>query len=385
MRFFHTGRVCALALIVCAGLAWPTPAEAKRKDDRMVLSNGDQIVGEIKSVAQGELLFKPEYVLSSMSVDWRMVRELHSQDRYHVKLSTGMFATGTIERRADGSFLVNVTGGQTITTIWQDVVAMSPAESSFWAQLTGDINSGFSYTSGINQTQFSASGALGYSTERYTFHADGSSTFSGQSDGSSTSRNTLTVLNALILKPRVYAGILTDFLNSQQQDLDLRTTVGGAVGRWLVLTDKTEVTIFGGAVYTHERVLGASRPGATWIARGEQRRGGCRARIGIFPLQDRRRPVAAGRVSKPDDARPRPIELRADVQLRDCAEPVLELHAVRELRLAAPGQRAQERLRDHELHRVEVLTTIARASLHSGGPARSNSSRVRRCSSSCRT
>jgi hypothetical protein len=253
VRFFHTGRVCALALIVCAGLARPTPAEAKRKDDRMVLSNGDQIVGEIKSVAQGELLFKPEYVLSSMSVDWRLVRELHSQDEYHVKLSTGQFATGTIERRADGSFLVNVTGGRTITTIWQDVVAMAPAESSFWAQLTGDINSGFSYTSGVNQTQFSASGALGYSTDRYTFHADGSSTFSGQSDGSSTRRNTLTVLNALILKPRVYAGILTDFLNSQQQDLDLRTTVGGAVGRWLVLTDKTEVTIFGGAVYTHER------------------------------------------------------------------------------------------------------------------------------------
>jgi hypothetical protein len=130
---------------------------------------------------------------------------------------------------------------------------MVPAENSFWAQLTGNVNSGFSYTSGVNQTQFSASGSLGYAADRYTFYSSGSSTFSDQSDGSTTSGNTLNILSQLTLKPRVYAVALTDFLNSGQQQLDLRTTLGGAIGRWLILTDKTEVTVFGGAVYTHER------------------------------------------------------------------------------------------------------------------------------------
>jgi hypothetical protein len=128
-----------------------------------------------------------------------------------------------------------------------------PAETSFWAQLTGNISSGFSYTSGVDQTQFSATGSIAYATERYGFQTDGSTSFSGQSDGSTTSRNTLNILNQFTIKPKVYAAGLTEFLNSQQQQLDLRTTLGAAVGRWLVLTDKRELTVFAGAVYTHEQ------------------------------------------------------------------------------------------------------------------------------------
>jgi hypothetical protein len=246
-------RARALTVVLCLAFGWPAAAEAKRKDDRVVLSNGDELVGEIKGLSQGALVFKSDYMLSNMSVDWRMVMELTSQDEYYIKLASGLSTTGTIARRSDGSFVINQTLGGTMTTVWQDVIAILPAEASFWAQLTGSINSGFSYTSGVSQTQFSASGDLAYSTNRYEFGANGSSTFSGQEDGSTTSRNTLSILNSLTLKPKVFGAILTEFLNSQQQDLTLRTTVGGGIGRWLALTDKRESTIFAGVVYTHER------------------------------------------------------------------------------------------------------------------------------------
>jgi len=242
-------RVLTLAVVLVA-LAWSARLEAKRKDDQIVLANGDRLVGEIKGLQQGELRFKADYMLNDMSIDWRQVAELRSFDEFHVRLSSGLHLTGTIERRPDGSFSIGGAAGQ--TTTWQDVVLLDQAEASFWAQLKGSINSGFSYTSGIDQTQFSASGSISYAADRYAFGASGSSTFSGQSDGSTTSRNTLNILNQLTLQPKVYGVALTDFLNSEQQQLDLRTTLGAALGRWLVLTDKTEVTAFGGAVYTHE-------------------------------------------------------------------------------------------------------------------------------------
>jgi len=227
--------------------------DAKRKDDRIVLLNGDHLMGEIKGLEQGALRFKPDYVLDTISINWTQVDELHSLDEFHVVLASGRHLTGVIERRSDGSFSVTGPGGRAASTTWDDVVALAPAENSFWAQLTGSINSGFSYTSGVNQTQFSASGSLDYATERYSFESTGSSTFSGQSDGSRTSRNTINFLNTFTLKPRVYTAALTDFLNSDQQELDLRTTLGAVVGRWLVLTDKMRVTAFGGGVYTHEQ------------------------------------------------------------------------------------------------------------------------------------
>ena len=54
-------------------------------------------------------------------------------------------------------------------------LGMLPVEATFWNQLTGNLDSGFSYTSGDTQTQFSASGTLAYTAERYTLGLNGSS------------------------------------------------------------------------------------------------------------------------------------------------------------------------------------------------------------------
>jgi len=139
-----------------------------------------------------------------------------------------------------------------MTYDWSDVLGMLPVEASFWNQLTGNLDSGFSYTSGDSQTQFSASGTLGYYAERYSVGLSGSSSFSGQESGTNTTRNTVETLGQLLVRPKWYALGLVTLLSSDQQDLSLRTTFGGAVGRWLKRTEHTDLTLFGGMVYTHE-------------------------------------------------------------------------------------------------------------------------------------
>jgi hypothetical protein len=227
---------------------------AKRKDDRIVMTNGDRMVGEIKKLVQGQLSFKPDYVLNQIQLDWTKVQELESQDAFQVQLANGQRFTGAITRAADGSLTVTAAGGATLVkTVWSDVIALLPIETSFWTQLTGNLNSGFSYTSGNSQTQFSASGAVEYVADRYAFDLTASSTFSGQSGGTSTTRNTADLLNQFTLRPKWFTVALLDLLNSEQQQLDLRTTLGGGIGRWIVRTDRTALTGFAGLVYTHER------------------------------------------------------------------------------------------------------------------------------------
>ncbi len=226
---------------------------AKRKDDDLVLANGDHLVGEIKKLEHGQLFFKSDYMLNAIQVDWTQVRELHSQDAYQVLLSNGEHPTGAIVRAADGSFTVTPAGGPVVVTTFARVIGMLPVETDFWAQLTGSIDSGFSYTSGNNQTQFSASGVVSYVTGDYIFNLSGSSTFSGQSDGTDTNRNNITLTNQFTIKPKLFTVVLGDLLHSDQQDLDLRTTLGGGLGRQLVQTDRTSLAFFGGAVYTNER------------------------------------------------------------------------------------------------------------------------------------
>jgi hypothetical protein len=225
---------------------------ARRGDDVMVLANGDHLIGEIKGLAQGELRFSSDYIDGTFRVDWQRVQQLQSRNGFRVELVDGRHYTGTIARYADGRF--TITEGGTVTTVTaSEVAGILQMERSVWAQLDGQINSGFSYTSDDSDTQFSASGTVRYVADWYAVDGSGSSTFSGQSGGTpSSSRNTVTVLNSVTVAQKYFAVGLFGLLNSDQQDLQLRTTAGGGVGRWLARTTHTQLATFGGLVYTDE-------------------------------------------------------------------------------------------------------------------------------------
>jgi len=94
--FRRTALIVFLMLFTC-------PAFAKRRDDVIVMKNGDRFTGEIKSLQHGELIFKSEYMLESVHLDWNRVERLESKDTFIVGLSSGIRVTGSIGRVATAS------------------------------------------------------------------------------------------------------------------------------------------------------------------------------------------------------------------------------------------------------------------------------------------
>ena len=88
------GRIALLVLF----LSYAYPLLAKRKDDVVVMTNGDKFTGEIKSLQYGELVFKSDYMKDSVHLDWKRVETLQSQDTFIVALSDGERVTGFISR-----------------------------------------------------------------------------------------------------------------------------------------------------------------------------------------------------------------------------------------------------------------------------------------------
>jgi hypothetical protein len=196
-------------------------------------------------------------MLDPVALDWKQVERLESKDNFNVSLSSGEIHNGAIGKQsqtqdavADFSIL---DGAGAVQVPRQRVVAITPVESSFWRQLTGSIDYGYSFTGGENSTtQSSFSGALGYRAVRWTINATGSSVFNGQSEGTSTGRNTLSVLYARKLTERWYAGALSELLNSRQQDLTLRATAGGGLGRVLLRTERSGLAVLSGLLFSRE-------------------------------------------------------------------------------------------------------------------------------------
>jgi hypothetical protein len=258
-----TGSFCLVAFLRNAASVFillcltASPLLSKRNDDRVVLKNGDHITGEIKRIERGTLYFKPGYALDDIRIDWTKVERLESKDDFTVGLTDGSVFTGLIQKTpADDEDKKDFTissAGTVVERRRAEVVTLQSMEKSRWDQLTGSIDYGFSFASGNNQTQSSLGADAEYHGEHNWLTGSASSTFSGQSTGEDTTRGTLTTAYWRRFTPKTFGGFLADFLSSSQQELALRTTLGGAFGRTLVRTDKTSFVALGGLVASRER------------------------------------------------------------------------------------------------------------------------------------
>jgi putative salt-induced outer membrane protein YdiY len=242
--------VLALALLLSY------TAFAKRKDDVVIMKNGDKFTGEIKGLQFGELMFKSDYMKDSVHLDWERVADLESKDTYIVTLSDGRRVTGTVSRKmiqAEDKQEFEISSADSIVEIAPpDVITINQREASFWNQLTGSIDYGFGFTSGNNSTNSSLGANVAFNTTKNSIALATSSQFDSQKNAKNTNRFTFDSQYGRTITTNWIAAGLFSMLKSNQQDLELRSTYGGGLGRRLIQTDKTTLLAIGGAAYSHE-------------------------------------------------------------------------------------------------------------------------------------
>jgi putative salt-induced outer membrane protein YdiY len=243
--------VIVLLCVLCA-----LTALAKNVDDVIVLKNGDRMTGEIKGLQRGELRFKADYMAESVRLDWARVQSIESKTTFMIWLVDGKLVTDVMRllptNSGEVSNFVIGSSGHAFRVPQLDVIRIAPIERGFWKQLEGSIDLGFSFTSGNDQYQTQLAATTTYRTGDHSFTAAVDSSFSGQTEGASQTRNQFTFDYRKQLNDRWYVGGLFGLLRSDQQSLDLRTSVGGLVGRNLKQTEHTRLSIYGGVVGTRE-------------------------------------------------------------------------------------------------------------------------------------
>ena len=248
--------VCAAPRMLCAA-----------KDDVITMKNGDRFTGEIKRLEYGQLIFKSAYMDSSVALDWERVAQITSKERFRVELSDGRNYIGTV-RKGEGVERIELAaeGRESELEFEQsEVVVVNPQERSFWQRMDGSIDYGFSFNSGNSQTQSTLSSTLSYPWGRNNVDVSLNQNFSGQTDGQDTKRTDFTFSYRHLFARKWYATSLLGLLQSDQQQLALRSTFGGGAGRSLIRTNRMELRTVFGAVMTREKFSddGVSTPFTT--------------------------------------------------------------------------------------------------------------------------
>lgn len=232
-----------------------SPAQAKRKDV-VVMNNGDHFTGEVKRLQNGLLFIETEYVSSSIGLDWNQVASVQSTATYRIVLNNGKRIEGKIEKvsgetREEEDFVIRE-ATEEVQVPSTEIVSMETRKPTFWRQLQGSIDLGYSFTSGNSQTTLDANTSAAYKTAGWEAATAFDSTFGGQAGASKTNRQDLQATFTKYLSRNSYVMALSDFLHSSQQDLTLRATLGAGYGRYLKRTTNSNLSWVAGVVFVQE-------------------------------------------------------------------------------------------------------------------------------------
>ena len=233
------------------------PLLARDKSDVVVMKNGDHLTGEIKGLDSGVLYVNMDYILGTSSVQWSKVDHLESKQLFIVKTEDGSVYSGTLSTAEESRPVkIEVIESPEKTTVLERkrVVQMHETSEHFWQRFNGEIDSGIIYSKGNQSTQYSLSSNIEYPRERWAAAANYSSSLSASSGTNASTRNQggATVMRLLPWNNWFYEG-LGVLLQSSVQEINLQTSLGAGVGRYLKNTNRSTVTLLGGFAWQNTK------------------------------------------------------------------------------------------------------------------------------------
>ncbi|MGA9498175.1 MAG: DUF481 domain-containing protein [Terriglobales bacterium] len=259
------------ALLVLFFLSFSAVCSARPRKDVIQFVNGDRITCEIIKLEKGYLYVKMEYADGTIALDWSKIARVESPQSFVVADKNGKRYTGTLQSLIGGKaseepeeLRVQVTGTTTSEVIPdKEVVEIHQTDTTFWQNLHGGLDAGLNYSKQQNRTQYNFNTNERFERTKWLASANYQSSFSGGGNLSDLRNDLQMNITRQLLSPRNFYLGLADFLQSNEQQLDLRTTFGGGIGHVFSYTNNVFIAAFVGADWNREQYSAVATVGRT--------------------------------------------------------------------------------------------------------------------------
>jgi hypothetical protein len=234
----------------CLLLASPVFAA---KSDIVELRNGDHITGEVKSLNRGILEFSTDH-MGTINIEWHSVARLKSRQLLEVESTSGERIFGSIGGATEsGSLLVAGAEGSPREIDMSDTVRIAPLDEigGIRDRVDGYVDVGFSDTKANNITQLRFDAGISYRDRKRLWDLSFATTQSDSDSGQSGSATLKGEQRRFFGNRWFWLGLL-QLDQNDEQDLDLRTLFGGALGRHLVQNNSHSFGLGAGLALSRE-------------------------------------------------------------------------------------------------------------------------------------
>jgi len=224
--------------------------------DTLLLSNGDEIIGEIKDLDKGILIIETDYSENDFEIEWDKVRRLRSDQTYMITLSDGTRLHGGFYPDPSDSSMVIINDEEGDVVIdYYEIVFIKVIKSDFLGRLTASIDIGFTLTKANNLRQFSSRSSLGYIAENWGSAASYNKVNSRQDSIADTERTDANLGFKYLLKNDWFVMISSDFLQNDELELKLRTNLKASFGHNITNTNKMVFSLSAGLAWNIENFI----------------------------------------------------------------------------------------------------------------------------------
>jgi hypothetical protein len=230
-------------------------ASAQPRTDVVRLANGDSITGEVSRLDRGLLAFKTDDA-GTINIEWDKVASLEAKGQFEVTTRDGQRLLGRLAAGVPRSIVVISAGIVALPTT--DVTMIIPIGSSFWQQLDGSLDVGFSYTKSSQVAQLNVNTITTYRRPAFDARltASGTLTQNGE-DGSRDDRGTVQASYIRYHNERLFVGAGVSFDSNESLGLRLRSQLAVVAGPRIVNTNRAQLSIGAGLAVSDERNVDA--------------------------------------------------------------------------------------------------------------------------------
>lgn len=223
-----------------------SPATAA-KTDVVVLVNGDSITGEVKSLEFGSLKYSTDS-MGTVSIDWEDVVTVISAQNLQIELANGTRYFGNFSS-TEGKFYVQIdTEADQHRIGTQQVVRITPIDTdeSFLERLDGSFSLGFQTQKSSEVTTSNLAADVSYRTRLYLVGVRLNSSVIDQPNEPTTARQNFGVNYQRFRPDRWFTDWFTGWEKNDELGIAGRTSVGVALGRYLIQTNTSQFSLTAG-------------------------------------------------------------------------------------------------------------------------------------------
>ncbi len=226
---------------------------ARVKTDVVWLINGDRITGEIKQLEHGRLRISTDS-MGELRIEWDDISRIESDFEFQFERTDGTRVTGTVDEIGDRTTITLTNDEETVTFAHDKVIRISPIEDSFWNRLKGSMTFGYSFTNASNVAQGNLGLRATHRTEERAFSIDGNAIVTSDQEDTATHSSSLRLDMTRFREDRWFRTFLVGFESNDELNLDLRSSIGAGMGRYLQQTNIAELSLTAGLMGTSEKL-----------------------------------------------------------------------------------------------------------------------------------